>query len=540
MVYKNSKNTKKKINDLKPVIKTSFKKVNRKQTKKIGGSIIDWVKGKVSTGARKISKVPGKASEQIIRKVGRFQGKAVKLDTGKFKFFKRSERGLSSYPVGFNYRSGKQIENRMNYMTHRINEKKQIYTMVNGKLAGRRSKFRSIVNNKMEKLEIEMAEKTATLKGQLTKGKITQAEFDTKIADIAKKKDKTLAEIEKVKQNFLNRNKDLIQKVEAKKKDLIKISDKYKPDIEKLNLKLRTKVRKANKLLDTGLRRTCKGLKEQEKCFEILEKCRENPLIIGKAKISKCMFDQGFTDPLFAKNLDANILRTKWYNNPSRRRKIRARAARIDRLAETKLIQNKVHQALIDTKKLKDLKEAQKYVKPLKTSKIYSEESRYLEKDALQQIKQQEIENTVQIGKTKLTKELSNEVEKGELKFINRQNALEAKIRKEKEDAEKIITEATEATEKQKAIIAQQEPIYEKIDQSVLDRKKTLRRPEAPRPPELSGLPPPPPPPRRPQPDYEVPQNPQYVVPSKEQPQEIVYGQLSSVGTQPQISTSKV
>ena len=33
----------------------------------------------------------------------------------------------------------------------------------------------------------------------LTKGKITQTEFETKIADIAKKKDKTLAEIEKVK-----------------------------------------------------------------------------------------------------------------------------------------------------------------------------------------------------------------------------------------------------------------------------------------------------------------------------------------------------
>ena len=342
MVYKNSKNSKKKINDLKPVIKNSYKKVNRKKTKKIGGGPFDWIKEKLSTGARKISKVPRKASEQVIRKVGRFQGKAVKLDTGKFKFFKRSERGLSKYPIGFNYRSGKQIESRMDYMTHRINEKRQIYTKVNGKLAGRRSKFRSIVNNKMEKLEIEMAEKTARLKGQLTKGKITQTEFETKIADIAKKKDKTLAEIEKVKQNFLNRNKDLIQKVEAKKKDLIKISDKYKPDIEKLNLKLRTKVRKANKLLDTGLRRTCKGLKETEKCFDILEKCRENPINIGKAKISQCMLDSGFTDPLFKNNLDDNIKRIKWYNSPSRRIKIRARSKRIKRLEETKETQNKV------------------------------------------------------------------------------------------------------------------------------------------------------------------------------------------------------
>ena len=67
MVCKNNKNSKKKINDLKPVIKTSYKKVNRKQnTKQIGGGA--W----------------GEFKEWSQKTVGRYKGVGVKNSNVRF------------------------------------------------------------------------------------------------------------------------------------------------------------------------------------------------------------------------------------------------------------------------------------------------------------------------------------------------------------------------------------------------------------------------------------------------------------------------
>ena len=433
MVYKNSK---KKNNDLKPVIKTSYKKINRKQNRKKIGGFPSW------SGIK----------EGFQKSIGRVKGKGVKVGD-KIEFLSRQQRGLSQFKIGQNYRSGKQIESRMDYMTKRINEKKQIFTKVNGKLAGRQSKFRSIVNNKYEKLEIEMAEESAKLKSQLTKGKINQSQFDTKIAEIGKKKEKTMAEIELIKKNFTERNKDLIKKVEEKKKDLIKISDKYKPNIEKLTLKLRTKVRKSTKLLDTGLRRTCKKLPKSESCFGALEACRAKPEIIGKAKIIACMSSEGFTDQNFVRDLDANILKTKLYYSPSRRRKIRARSERITRLPQTIEIKDKTQIVLKDTQKLKDLKKVQNEVKPYKTSEIYSDTVLNRTKGNLQKIQQQERADIVQTQSTQLTQEM-NKTNAIALKKFNQTNIALKKVKQEEKDKAKQLIKNTKA--KRDALLAEQ------------------------------------------------------------------------------------
>ena len=344
MVSKNNKNSKKKINDLKPVIKTSYKKVNlnrKKNTKKIGGGLWSSIKGKLSgakqdlkssyTAAKEFS---GKAKEGFTKGIGRFRGKGVKQADGTIKFFSRKERGLSRFKIGRNYRSGKQIEDRVNYMTHRINEKKQLYTKVNAKLASKKTEFNMKVKNRFEKLEIEMAEKTAKLEKQLASGKIDKGRFDQEIGNLTKTKEETFQKLQESKQRFIDKHKKLIEKVEENKKNLIKIADKYKPHIEKLSLKLRTKVRKSNKLLDKGLLRTCKKLPKSENCSSQLNKCR--PLAGGpnitKGQIIKCM---GKIEGFNLAALDKNIKRTKWYSSPYRRIKIRSRAKRIERLKET-------------------------------------------------------------------------------------------------------------------------------------------------------------------------------------------------------------
>jgi len=402
---KNSKNSKKKINDLKPVIKTSYKKVNvnskkrKGNTKKIGGSMWD----KFKEGAEKT--------------LGRYKGKGVKVGD-EIEFLSRQQRGLSRFKIGQNYRSGKQIENRIDYMTKRINEQKQIFTKVNNKLAGKQVQFDMAVKNRFEKLEIEIATETAELEKKLAKGKIKKLNFDEEIKKLSKKKDETLNELNIAKKKFLEKHKKLIKKVEDRKKNLIKMSDRYEPHIKKLTLKLRTKVRKSNKFLDRGLYRSCKNLPKETMCFDRLKKCRDR---ITKEKIIDCMKINELTMDI----LDKNILKTKLYTSPSQRIKIKARSERIKRLHETSELMesSKVQMKYVsdlkqETKdKLQKIRTTQENAQKLKTSKIYGSERNTLSAKAKKKIEKEERDAIIKEKKNELERKMEKSIRKGEETF---------------------------------------------------------------------------------------------------------------------------
>ena len=490
MVYKNSKNSKKKINDLKPVIKTSYKKVNRKQnTKQIGGGA--W----------------GEFKEWSQKTVGRYKGKGVKVD-GKIEFFSRQKRGLSQFKIGQNYRSGEQIKNRVNYVTKRIEEKKHQFTKVNNKLSGKQFKFDRIVDNKFKKVEIEIATEQANLSKKLAQGKITKEQFNSGVDKLAKRKDNIVKELEVEKKNFLEKHAKLIKKMEKKRKEFIKISDKYKPKIEKLTLKLETKIRKANKLLDKGLYRTCKK-SPNEACFDTLKACRKDTSNISKSQLLNCMKGiEGFT----SENLNANISKIKWYNSPSRRRKIRARSKRIEGLPETqkiqsdyKKIQNEVSNIkkarvsntpainqILDKERLKKYKksEAQEFAdKEVSKLKTGMDQSITQKKGEFNKTISQTISDTQQVQK--LEKEAAtNAVKKLEAKELaaaqklakEAEEAAEAKAAAEakvaaEEAAQKLAKEAEEAAAQKLAKEAEEAAAEAAAQKAAKARKITLEPP---------------------------------------------------------------
>ena len=457
MVCKNNKNSKKKINDLKPVIKTSYKKVNRKQnTKQIGGGA--W----------------GEFKEWSQKTVGRYKGVGVKNEKGAIKFFTRQERGLSRFKVGHNYRSGKQIENRVNYVTAKITEKKQQFTKVQNKLSGKQFKFDRIVDNKFKKVEIEIATEQANLSQKLAQKKITKDQFNEGVEKLANRKTKILDELNKEKTQFLEKHTKLINKMEKKRKEFIKISDKYKPKIEKLTLKLQTKVRKANKLLDKGLYRTCKK-SPNKGCFSQLKTCRANTSNISKPHLLSCMNGiEGFDQ----KSLDKNILKIKWYNSPSRRRKIRARSKRIERLPETQKIQN-------------DYGKIQKEVSNIKNTRISNTHAinQILERKQLKQLRKSEaqdfaekelsnLETGMESSITKKTREFNGTIAttkkaQGEAKEAAQKQLNKAtKEAAEKVAAEKVAKEAAEAEKVAAEKVAKEAAEAEKLAKEAAEAEK--------------------------------------------------------------------
>ena len=485
MVYKNSKNSKKKINDLKPVIKTSYKKVNRKQnTKQIGGGA--W----------------GEFKEWSQKTVGRYKGKGVKVD-GKIEFFSRQKRGLSQFKIGQNYRSGEQIKNRVNYVTKRIEEKKHQFTKVNNKLSGKQFKFDRIVDNKFKKVEIEIATEQANLSKKLAQGKITKEQFNSGVDKLAKRKDNIVKELEVEKKNFLEKHAKLIKKMEKKRKEFIKISDKYKPKIEKLTLKLETKIRKANKLLDKGLYRTCKK-SPNEACFDTLKACRKDTSNISKLQLLNCMKGiEGFT----SENLNANISKIKWYNSPSRRRKIRARSKRIEGLPQTQKIQNdyrkiqnevsKIKQTrvsntpainqILDKERLKKYKksEAQEFAdKEVSKLKTGMDQSITQKKGEFNKTISQTISDTqkVQEAEKKAAKNAVEKLEAKELAAAEAKAAAEEAAKKAAKEAEEaaaqtLATEAEEAAAQKLAKEAEEAAAEAAAQKAAKARKITLEPP---------------------------------------------------------------
>ena len=337
MVYKNSK---KKNNNLKPVIKTSYKKVNvnrkknTKNTKKNGGGA--W----------------GEFKEWSQKSLGRYKGVGVKvknetgaIKTGAIKFFSRQERGLSKFKIGRNYKSSGQMKEGLNYMTDRINEKKQEFTVLHNKLSGRQFNFDALVKNKLTKFKNSVKKEEELL----SKLKDTNPiKYNRKVLELEAKQKKVFKEIENEKKLFTKKNKKLIKNISKKKKNLDRVSKRYSSRIKKLENKLEEKLRKSEKLFTKALSRTC-NKSSNKNCSTALRECFES-IGVNTTKMSRCMQQKGIKD-FTEEALKANIIKTKLYYSPMRRNKIRARSARIERTPETQKVLDETRGTVSQTDK---------------------------------------------------------------------------------------------------------------------------------------------------------------------------------------------
>ena len=321
------KNSKKKNNNLKPVIKTSYKKVNRKQIKKIGGSLWSGIKELVSSPITPVKSKRRFLSGIAITKTVDDKGKLV------YKSFTRSSRGKSIFPFR-SYKSTSQMRKNLEFGKSELAHHKREYILLDNKLNNYKAKFQHSYDQKFNEFKdkIEKEIKLPQYAGVEGQAKLYK-----------KYKDKADA-FKKSKAEFDSKYKNLADKVNEKKKVFDKVKTKYENRIKEFQKKMATKVNTTKSLVSEGARRTCKSSSIKKGCQDAVDKCIGQGLF-NPQKLQECMHKDGFID-FTAKKLETNIINAKTIFH---RRKIRNQLKQSDKVGKYSTAMNHLSRNILNS-----------------------------------------------------------------------------------------------------------------------------------------------------------------------------------------------